>query len=48
MVCVCVVWDSFFSQGCGFGPSLVEMAKRKAEGISLRVWAELGFGSAQK
>lgn len=47
MVCVCVVWDSFFSQGCGFGPSL-KMAKRKAEGVSLRVWAELGFGSAQK
>lgn len=26
-VCVCVVWDSSFSRGCGFGPSLVEMAK---------------------
>lgn len=22
--------------------------KRKAEGVSLRAWAELGFGSAQK
>lgn len=27
MVCVCVVWDSSFSWSCGFGPSLVEMAK---------------------